>query len=164
MKTATDGATITNGMNTTEINRVLNGVPGYVGAFPSDARVTAKKLPASFIFNTDDSKGKGQHWVALYIDANGHGDYFDPYGIPPINENLYSIIDSLCKSWEYNKCLIQSLSLNSNACGQHCIIFIASRNAGFTMPQICNLFTSNRLKNDQFSKHIVHSVKNIFNK
>ena len=40
-------------------------------------------LPAAFVCNTDDGDEPGEHWIALYLDADGRGDYFCSYGLPP---------------------------------------------------------------------------------
>jgi hypothetical protein len=37
----------------------------------------------SLIGNTDPDDRPGTHWVALCIDANSRGEYYDPTGWPP---------------------------------------------------------------------------------
>jgi hypothetical protein len=40
-------------------------------------------VPSALVENTDPDDRPGTHWVALYIDANSRGEYYDPTGRPP---------------------------------------------------------------------------------
>ena len=66
-------------------------------------------------------KNSGSHWVALVIDENKQGIYFDSYGLEPpkdikhlFKSNRYKIINTTKN--------IQSLM--SNLCGFFCLDFI----------------------------------------
>ena len=71
-------------MNTFELEKVLNTFkpPEW------DTRVFARNELRSptekcvFICNTDCSHNEGTHWVALSINDQGEGLYFDSYGLP----------------------------------------------------------------------------------
>ena len=72
-------------MNTFELEKVLKTFkpPEW------DTRVFARNLRSStgkcvFICNTDCSHNEGTHWVALSINDQGEGLYFDSYGLPPV--------------------------------------------------------------------------------
>ena len=39
--------------------------------------------PGAIVCNTHDADQPGEHWIAMYVDTKGYGDYFDPYGLEP---------------------------------------------------------------------------------
>ena len=82
---------------------------GYLGTFSSDElpKVAQEiiemkngkesyKNRISFILNLDNSKGKGTHWVAVFIDPSFDRslEYFDSFGKPP-TENFMKNIKKL---------------------------------------------------------------------
>ena len=73
-------------MNTFELEKVLKTFkpPGWnTGVFARNfLRSPTKKCV--FICNTDCSHNEGTHWVALSINDQGEGLYFDSYGLPPV--------------------------------------------------------------------------------
>ena len=76
-------------MDTLQIDRLLTRNPRarsiFRGAVPKDGLPTSidGDLPAPFLCNTDDGDEPGEHWIALYLAADGRGDYFCSYGLPP---------------------------------------------------------------------------------
>lgn len=67
---------------------------GFKGVYPIDKIHTipvSKKM--SFIFNTDKSNQPGQHWIAVYIDANDKKEigYIDSFGQDPTPEFMKQI-------------------------------------------------------------------------
>ena len=40
--------------------------------------------PIAIVTNLDTSNKPGSHWIAIYIDRNGYGIYFDSYGLAPM--------------------------------------------------------------------------------
>jgi len=75
-------------MNTTQINCALKSNRIFRGVFARDQleNVSLDRYPIAFVVNTDKSSGPGEHWVAIFIDQNGRGYYFDSYGRPPLKE------------------------------------------------------------------------------
>ena len=69
-----------------EILRKLKNLPHFVGVFARDTlpRKILNK-PFALICNTDLAHEPGTHWIAIYCDEQGIGDYFDPYGLPPLS-------------------------------------------------------------------------------
>ena len=56
----------------------------FRGVVPKDGLpTTIDALPVAFVCNTDDGDEPGEHWIALYLDADGHGDYSCSYGLLP---------------------------------------------------------------------------------
>ena len=39
-------------------------------------------FPSAYVINSDPSSKPGEHWVAVYFDKRGRGEYFDSYGLP----------------------------------------------------------------------------------
>ena len=69
-------------MDTLQIARLLAMDPRarsiFRGVVSKDGLPTTidGALPAAFVCNTDDGDEPGEHWIALYLDADGRGDYF----------------------------------------------------------------------------------------
>ena len=131
-----------------EINNKLKTIEEYRGTFPRDQLPVLKKFPSSLIMNTHPSTMKGEHWVAVYINKSGFGEYFDPYGFEPLVEEFKEFMNKSCPDgWTYNNEMIQGLT--SVKCGQFCVCFVYLRcHFKFTMKQIVKLFSKNLNIND----------------
>ena len=71
-------------MDTLQILRALRGLPvASQGVFPADMLPMRWTPPATIVANTDPHSQPGSHWVAMYLDNDGHCVYFDSYGVPP---------------------------------------------------------------------------------
>ena len=58
-----------------------------IGVYPRDRLpklVKNPRVPFGLIVNTDTSKGPGEHWVAIWVDSEGHAVFFDSFGEPPL--------------------------------------------------------------------------------
>ncbi len=119
--------------------------PVFQGVFPSDCLPKKQVYPSAYIANTDGKAKPGAHWVAVFIDHEGNGDYFDSYGRVPTTI-FKTYLDKQCLQWQYNGKQLQT-SLTST-CGQYCIFFLHQRCRGNAMNQIINLFGSDTVKND----------------
>jgi len=88
------------------------------------------------VFNTDDSKGPGQHWIAMYVDVDGlnldsqPGIYFfDSFATKPMKE-VKELIDKIkTQGSELNKDFVvtvndKSLQKNTFSCGFYCMHFL----------------------------------------
>jgi len=82
-------------MNTNEIVNVLSTECGlgisFAGVFPCDRLPLSIQNPGAVICNTDPHDKPGAHWVAMYVDGDV-GEYFDSYGLPPINSNFVNFL------------------------------------------------------------------------
>ena len=79
----------------------------------------------------------GQHWVAIYIDANSKGKYYDPNGTPPFLMEYVNFMNKHCTSWTYNTVRVQEEG--SIVCGLHCIFYLIHRCAGHSMTDVTRL-------------------------
>ena len=53
-------------------------------------------FPSAYVINSDPSTEPGEHWIAVYFDKHGRGEYFDSYGLPPASVDL-TWIPTLCQ-------------------------------------------------------------------
>ena len=88
------------------------------------------------VFNTDDSKGPGQHWIAMYVDIDGinldsqPGIYFfDSFASKPMKE-VKELIEKIKKQGsELNTDFVvtvnnKKLQKNTFSCGFYCMHFL----------------------------------------
>jgi hypothetical protein len=80
-------------MNTLEIDHVLKTHQStrnvFKGVYARNRLPRRLNVPSALIAigNTDPDDRPGTHWVALYIDANSRGEYYDPTGRPPFSSS-----------------------------------------------------------------------------
>ena len=140
-------------MDTLQIDRLLAMDPRtrsiFRGVVPKDGLSTTTTdgvLPADFVCNTDDGDELGEHWIALYLDADGRGDYFCSYGLPPRHAAFCTFINEHCSEWTHNSKRFQSPL--SNVCGQYCIAYVLFRCNGLPTRTLINLFGTDLVAND----------------
>ena len=148
-------------MNTIQIDRKLDKVEGFLGAFPYNQMPKPKKKQFSLIINTSSSDEPGTHWLALVYKDNVY--YFvDSYGrditnITFSNKFRFAIKRFIGKKqYRYNKKLIQQLT--SNTCGDYAIYFIHTLNNNISLQDSLKLFSSNLEYNDVCIKYLVKNL------
>ena len=71
-------------MNTYQLEAVMTedrySQDMFVGVFPMDRLPKQFKTPACMIINSASSSSQGEHWLAVFIDQYGRGEFFDSYG------------------------------------------------------------------------------------
>ena len=91
-------------MNTMEIERFLEadtvsrGI--FQGVFSAD---TLPRQPRLLVCNTDESTKPGQHWIAINVDTNGRGEYFDSFGREP-DKHFEAYMNKHCARWTFFYC------------------------------------------------------------
>ena len=139
-------------LNTNDIGQILGSDPhtsrDFIGVFAADKTPrTLTRFPCSMVFNTDIASKPGEHWVSVFIDVNGYGEFFDSFGLQPQSEFL-ELMNNHCKAWVSNKQMVQNVM--SSACGYYCIAHIHTRSKlNLSMFQFVNLFDNNLLNNDR---------------
>ncbi len=83
----------------------------FCGVFPRDELVfisvdTSK--PSTYIINTDTSYGRGEHWVVVYFNGLGKGEYFDSFGLPPRHRDIEQFINRYVLGYQYNRRILQN--------------------------------------------------------
>ena len=139
-------------MDSSEINKLIKDKE-YLGTFPRDLLPSLSKKKFGLIINTDPSTKPGQHWVAVFKDAN-EVQYFDSYGLPPLHCDIIDFLDSHGQ-WNYNRITLQSFT--SKVCGHYCVVYLWCRFEGWQHCDFMNLFKCNRKRNDIVVKEIVQN-------
>ena len=122
-------------MNTLEIDHVLKTHPStsnvFKGVYARNRLHRRLSVPSASIGNKDPDDRPGTHWVALYIDANSRGEYYDPTGRPPFLRAYVNFMNKYCTNWTYNTIRVQEEA--STVCGHYCIFYLIHRCAGKSM-------------------------------
>jgi len=130
-------------MNSDEIERFLRArVKGFDGVFSVD---NLPEDPHLLVCNTDPSDEPGRHWIAIYVDNEGHGEFFDSFGRRPVVD-FEHYMNRHCLSWNYNDKHLQSIV--SKFCGHFCIYFCILRSRGYDMCKIVRSLSSDTGLND----------------
>jgi hypothetical protein len=129
-------------MNTSQIERILKNEERFQGVYSAD---TLPTTPRMFVCNTDPSTKPGQHWIAIYVDENRRGEYFDSFGRQP-NEHFERYMNRHCSRWTCNKKQLQSII--SSFCGYYCCVYVKLRCRGLNMTKIVDMFTKDTGYND----------------
>ena len=116
-------------MQTDEISHLLSRDPLMCRTYDVVAKdslsdIIVDTYPAAIVCNTHDSDRPGEHWVAMYVDNERRGDYFDSYGLQPLQSPL------------------------STVCGQYCVAFLMFRCRDASMNAFTRLFTTDLVAND----------------
>ncbi|KAK7486122.1 hypothetical protein BaRGS_00022588 [Batillaria attramentaria] len=96
--------------------------------YPFDSHL---QKPAAFVVNTDRASGPGDHWVAIYIDELGRGEYFDSYGLPPTQPELVRFLNRHCWYHRHNPQILQRVT--SRVCGMYAVYYIMQKARGQTL-------------------------------
>ena len=73
-------------MNTLQIERLLKKDLKSKIIFKKVCALDQLKKPtfsSAYVIDWDPSIKPGEHWVAVYFDKRGRGEYFDSSGLPP---------------------------------------------------------------------------------
>ena len=115
-------------MDTLQINNLLAKVPGYVGCFACNQIPHVSARPALFVVNTDPAELRGQHWVAIALLREGAGEYFDSFGLPPLQQEIAKYMAEQCAVWRYSPRVLQHPF--AITCGLYACAFVRTRAAG----------------------------------
>lgn len=134
-------------MDTILIKRLLKSFNCFKGVYSSDNLPYDEELPLNIIVNTDPSNRPGEHWVAISINKNGKGEYFDSFGLPPLVPSIKKFLYSKCNNGcFYNNVQLQNIF--STTCGHYCVLFIIYHCQGYETKQMISKFNSNTPDND----------------
>ena len=140
-------------MNTLQIELLLRNEKIFKKVCAFD-QLEKPVFPSAYVINSDPSNEPGEHWIAVYFNKCGRGDYFDNYGLAPAFVGLesymdiYSLAGCIC-----NRKTLQALF--SNVCGHYCVYYILFRYRGVPLHPIVSDFTSNLTENDRFISRFI---------
>jgi hypothetical protein len=80
--------------------------PVHKGVYARNRLPRLLNVPSALVGNTDPDHRMGQHWVAIYIDANSRGEYYDPTGRPPHKSAYVNFMNKHCLHWAYRTTLM----------------------------------------------------------
>src|SRR5258705_1359334 len=118
----------------------------FQGVFASDMLPRFVNHPCAIIANTDRMADPGSHWVGFYITPDGRGEYFDSYGLPPLDSKFIGFLERNCSSWSYNPYCLQHLE--SKACGHYSLMYLVSRAEDVPAARFFTQFSQNSESND----------------
>lgn len=129
----------------------------FRGVFPLDGILPPEKYPSAYVFNTDPRGQPGEHWIAIYLTFDQKGEYFDSYGLPPLQHQFLSFLKKHSLTWAYNDITVQSLT--SDVCGEYCIFYLLQRCRGHSLNTIVNMFSRTHTEDNDFlvSDYILNS-------
>lgn len=113
------------------------------------------KLPIFFVSNLDPDSKPGSHWIAIYIDEHGDGEYFDSFGRKPRGSH-YLFLKTNCKKWVYNTQVVQNYL--TSVCGEYCLLYIYFRINGVSFNNFLQMFSEDTLCNDVIINKIFKSL------
>lgn len=96
-------------------------------------------FPIAIVANTFPiRKRNGGHWVALYIDSEKNGIYFDSTGLEP-HGRFREFFKHHAISTVYNAATLQ---LNNYSCGHHVVFFVMQIQKKKSLKKILNLYST----------------------
>lgn len=129
----------------------------FTDVLPSDRLPhEIRKRPRGFVLNVDPSNKPGSHWIAIYLTADGKGEFWDSYGAKPgfYSQNFSQFLNKQCSTFTWNKRVLQAPS--SNVCGQYALFFALHRCRHIPMSTIANMFTDSKQWNDTLVRDFIH--------
>lgn len=129
----------------------------FTDVLPSDRLPhEIRKRPRGFVLNVDPSNKPGSHWIAIYLTADGKGEFWDSYGEKPgfYSQNFSQFLNKQCSTFTWNKRVLQAPS--SNVCGQYALFFALHRCRHIPMSTIANMFTDSKQWNDTLVRDFIH--------
>lgn len=127
----------------------------YIGTFAADTLPRCPPCPALLLTNNKKSNNPGEHWLAIALDAQGRGQYFDSYGRFPVVKEHHEFMNRNCTRWDYNETCLQSVG--TSVCGQHCVMYLLHRAHGLNLSDyIQTYFSPDTSKNDKLVNVMFH--------
>lgn len=144
-------------MDTIEIQSFLKKIHPQLefNVYASNCIPMYGALPIYLVCNLDPDTKPGSHWVAIAVDVNGNGEYFDSYGRKPTGYHL-NFMKRNCKKWIYNDKRLQN-DLTS-VCGEYCLVYLFFKFFKKSMLDFVNNFSNNTLCNDLLLRRIFKSI------
>ena len=121
----------------------------YRGVFACDELPDVNTRPSVIVVNTDPARKPGRHWICIYFDGDGHGEYFDSFGLEP-KRVFADYMDENCFAWTFNRKRMQSIV--SRFCGHYCIWYCIMKFRNVSL----NELTTNMSNDTGLNDYLVH--------
>ena len=146
-------------MDTLQIERILKNdfctKKIFKGVYPKDLLPTVE-YPGSYVVNTDPSSSPGEHWVGMFFNDEGSGEFFDSYSLHPIIYELEEFMISHSSSRIDISKTLQSLI--SPVCGHYTVYYISFRSRSCSLSEILTHFSNNVSLNDKTVEHFIQNL------
>lgn len=119
-----------------------------------------QRYPASFVINTAPHDHPGEHWVAAFLHSKEYGEYFDSYGLRPIEPRITTWLLKNAYDICYSGTLLQDVDPTSDACGPFAICFVAMKDLGYSLEDIITHFYKTLPSNDM----VAATMARLFNR
>ena len=130
----------------------------FVGVLPSNKLPKKTSRPCCLIANTKPETHTGEHWIGIFINKEGYGDYFCSFGVSP--QTVFAqFMETHCGKWNYSTKQIQQPF--SITCGQYALFFLHARANGLPMHKFLDLFTNNHEENDEIVAAFINGLYNV---
>jgi len=101
--------------------RCVTSTPSF-DDFPSYLLPQSITRTSTVIVNADPHTEGGSNWLALhFLPKSSSAYYFDTCGIVPLVPSIQAFIKRNCRTWNYNRRQLQSLT--TNVCRKYCCLF-----------------------------------------
>ena len=135
-------------MDTHTIDQVLRKHYNiYRETYSSDMlpKILESWQPLVIVVNTDPSMQPGKHWICMFFDECGHGEFFDSFGQYPARV-FERYMNKYCSVWSYNNKQLQSLI--SRFCGHYVIWFCVFKARKYSLTKLLRNVSSEPGLND----------------
>lgn len=131
--------------------------PVFYGIYARDELATLNHpYPKAYIVNTDPAHKPGLHWVAMFFNTQGEGEFFDTFARFPAQKEFSQFLNRNASTWKWNSQIVQHPF--SSACGPHCCFYLMLRSRGYSMSRIVNIFSTDLLENDKLVTDFVSNL------
>ena len=104
------------------------------------------ETPGAYIVNTDPRNLPGQHWIALYVSANGTIEVFDPLGYHP---RRYLFLENYLRGRRFTYNGKRWQQRGTSTCGQHCLFYLYHICRGWTLSQLNHFYWNSDLNRNE---------------
>lgn len=134
-------------MNNLEISKRLKVIDNSLikNVFPANRLPMYISTPIYLISNLEPDTKPGSHWIAIYMNANGIGEYFDTFGRKPEGYHL-SFLQRNTNRWIYSNKIIQNMF--SSFCGEYCLVYLYLKKRGMSLKDFVGMFSEDTFYND----------------
>lgn len=99
------------------------------------------------IVNTHPASKSGEHWTAIILQVANKAEYFDSFGMPPLQPEVLHHLRKTCSSWVYSsKTLQHPLAVT---CGPFCCAYLISRASGCSYQAFIDSFSNDLAANEE---------------
>ena len=114
------------------------------------------KRPFLLIVNTHTHNLPGEHWIAIFIDENKHGELFDSLKLP-ISNILIRWLNTFTVKWKANVRSFQHLL--TATCGAFTLYFILNRLHVKDFETLTTVFSTSPHANERFVDVFYRALK-----